>query len=585
MTLRNRVMKKLLIYLKKYRVQAVIGPLFKLFEALLELSVPLVVAAIADNGIANGDTGYIVRMCLLLILMGAVGLAFSLTAQYFSAKAACGFSAGLRSALFAKIQTLSFTQLDKIGTPTLITRMTSDVNQVQTGVNLTLRLLLRSPFVVFGAMIMAFAVGAAAPATAVVFAVAIPVLLVVVFLILTAGIPLYSKSRSKLDRVTGKVSSNLAGARVIRAFCREKSEKEDFAERAGSLTKTQIVAGRISGLLNPLTYVIINIAIILLLHYSAVGVDTGVLTQGQMIALYNYMTQILVELIKMANLIITVTKSIACAKRIAAVMDEQADMLPTESNASDIAENAPTLEFRGVDFRYAGASGEALKDINVSIAKGEKLGIIGGTGSGKSTLAALIPRFYDATGGSVLVDGRDVRTYGETELRGKIGYVAQQTSLFRGSVRDNVKWGNPDATDEDILEAMRVAQLTEIKAGDPNTLDVEVGQDGRNLSGGQRQRLTIARALVRKPEILILDNSSSALDQLTDARLRAAIAELDFSPAVIIISQRAVSVRDCDRILVLDNGESVGVGSHEELYRSCPVYREICDSQIGGASI
>lgn len=578
-------MRKLLIYLKKYRVEAVVGPLFKLFEALLELSVPLVVAAIADNGIANGDTGYIVRMCLLLILMGAVGLAFSLTAQYFSAKAACGFSAGLRSALFAKIQTLSFPQLDKIGTPTLITRMTSDVNQVQTGINLTLRLLLRSPFVVFGAMIMAFAVGAAAPATAAVFAVAIPVLLVVVFIILTAGIPLFGRSRSKLDLVTGKISSNLEGARVLRAFCREEDEKEEFSERAEALAKTQIVAGRISGLLNPLTYVIINIAIILLLHYSAVGVDSGVLTQGQMIALYNYMTQILVELIKMANLIITVTKSIACAKRIAVIMDEPADMLPLEEKAESKKADAPAIELCSVDFRYSGASGDALKDISVSIGRGQKLGIIGGTGSGKSTLAALIPRFYDATEGQVLVDGRDVKTYGETELRSKIGYVAQSADLFRGSVRDNVRWGKPDASDEEIAEALRVAQLTQIKAGEKNMLDTEVGQNGKNLSGGQRQRLTIARALVRKPEILILDNSSSALDQLTDARLRAAIGELDFAPAVIIISQRAVSVRDCDKILVLDNGEAVGLGTHGELYESCPVYREICDSQMGGASI
>lgn len=578
-------MKKMLIYLKKYRVHAVVGPLFKLFEALLELSVPLVVAAIADIGIPKGDTGYIIKMCLLLVLMGAVGLAFSLTAQYFSAKAACGFSAGLRSALFAKIQTLSFPQLDKIGTPTLITRMTSDVNQVQTGVNLTLRLLLRSPFVVFGAMIMAFAVGATAPATAAVFAIAIPVLLVIVFVILTAGIPLFSKSRSKLDSVTGKVSSNLAGARVLRAFCMEENEAEEFSARAEALTRMQIIAGRVSGLLNPLTYVVINIAIILLLHYSSVGVYEGALTQGQMIALYNYMTQILVELIKMANLIITVTKSIACAKRIAGVMDEKADMLPVCDSGETEDENAPALELKDVEFCYAGASGSAIRNINISIGRGEKLGIIGGTGSGKTTLAALIPRFYDATSGKVTVNGKDVRAYDETELRAKIGYVAQNVTLFRGSVRDNVKWGNPDASDEEVLAAMKAARITEIKAGESNTLDIEIGQDGKNLSGGQRQRLSIARALVKKPEILILDNSSSALDQITDAKLRAAIAELDFDPAVVIISQRSVSVRDCDKILVLDDGAAVGVGTHEELYESCPVYREICDSQMGGAAI
>ncbi len=578
-------MRKILKYLKNYRVHAIVGPLFKLFEALLELAVPLVVAAIADRGIAENDTDYIIKMCLLLILMGAAGLACSLTAQYFAAKAACGASAELRSALFAKIQTLTFPQLDKIGTPTLITRMTSDVNQVQTGINLTLRLLLRSPFVVFGAMIMAFAVGAAAPATAAVFAIAIPVLLVIVFIILTAGIPLYSRSRTKLDAVTGKVSSNLAGARVLRAFCMEENEKEEFSARSEALTRAQIVAGRISGLLNPLTYVIINIAIILLLYFSADGVDAGLLSQGEMIALYNYMTQILVELIKMANLIITVTKSIACAKRISAVMDEKSDMQRVKLKEGKNTENSPVIELCSVDFRYAGASGDALKNINFSLKRGEKLGVIGGTGSGKSTLAALIPRFYDATGGEVLVDGKNVREYDETELRSRIGYVAQNADLFRGTVRDNVKWGDPDATDDDVREALRVAQLLEIKAGETNTLDIEIGQNGRNLSGGQRQRLTIARALVRRPEILILDNSSSALDQLTDARLREAIDGLDFDPAVVIISQRAVSVHDCDKILVLDGGEAVGLGSHEELYESCEVYREICDSQMGGASI
>ncbi|MBE6599802.1 MAG: ABC transporter ATP-binding protein [Ruminococcaceae bacterium] len=577
-------MKKVLKYLKNYRVHAIIGPLFKLFEAVLELSVPLVVASIADIGIANGDRSYIVKMCLLLIIMGAAGLACALTAQYFAAKAACGASAELRSALFEKIQTLSFPQLDRIGTPTLITRMTSDINQVQTGINLTLRLLLRSPFVVFGAMIMTFAVGAAAPATAAVFAVTIPVLLVVVFIILTAGVPLYRKSRTKLDAVTGKVSSNLAGARVLRAFCMEDNENAEFAERSESLTKMQIVAGRISGLLNPLTYVIINIAIIALLYYSADGVDTGLLTQGQMIALYNYMTQILVELIKMANLIITVTKSIACAGRISAVMDENADMLKV-AGTNTVDANAPVLSLRDVDFRYAGASGDALKNINITLKKGQKLGVIGGTGSGKTTLAALIPRFYDATGGEVLVNGRNVREYGETELRSRIGYVAQNVELFRGTVRDNIKWGKPDATDEEIMAALNAAQLKEIKSGEENTLDIEVGQNGRNLSGGQRQRLTIARALVRRPEILILDNSSSALDQLTEANLLRAISELDFAPSVLVISQRAVSVRGCDQILVLDGGEPVGVGSHEELYAACEIYREICDSQMGGASI
>ncbi len=576
-------MKKLLKYLKKYTAEAIIAPLFKLLEALLELAVPIVVAAIIDKGIVGKDQPYIIRMSLLLLLMGAVGLAFSLTAQYFSAKAACGFSAGLRSALFGKIQSLSYSQLDRTGNATLITRMTSDVNQVQTGVNLTLRLLLRSPFVAFGALVFAFIVGRNAPSATVAFAVVIPVLLVVIFMILLAGIPIYGKSQGKLDAVTGGLRSNLDGARVIRAFRLEEHENEEFSRRVALQKRFQLIAGRISGLLNPLTYVIINLAIIALLQSGAAEVNTGALTQGELVALYNYMTQILVELIKMANLIITITKALACARRISSVMDETPDM--TVESGHDSGEKRPFVSLRGVGFSYPGSSGEVLTDIDLDVERGEFVGIIGGTGSGKSSLVSLIPRFYDVKNGSVFIDGVDVRDAEPDELRRRIGFAAQHASLFSGTIRDNIKWGKPDADDDEIMEALGVAQIAEIVDQKEDKLDSRVEQGGRNLSGGQRQRLNVARALVRRPEILILDDSSSALDRATDAALRRAIRELDYSPTVFIVSQRVESVKGCDKIAVLDAGHIVGLGTHDDLYRDCEIYHEICESQKGGAAI
>lgn len=576
-------MKDLLKYLKKYTGEAIIAPLFKLFEALLELAVPIVVAGIIDQGIANGDNAYIVRMCLLLLLMGAVGLAFSLTAQYFSAKAACGFSAELRSALFGKIQSLSYSQLDRKGSATLITRMTGDVNQVQTGVNLTLRLLLRSPFVAFGAMAFAFVVGKNAPSATVTFAVVIPVLLAVIFVILLAGIPIYGKAQGKLDTVTGKLRSNLDGARVIRAFRLEESESEEFSRRALLQKRFQLIAGRISGLLNPLTYVIVNVAIIILLKNGAAEVNSGAITRGELVALYNYMTQILVELIKMANLIITITKALACAKRISSVMNESSDM--TVEKRYDVDDSRPFVSFKGVSFAYSGASGEVLSEVDLDAERGELVGIIGGTGSGKSSLVSLIPRFYDVKEGSVVVDGVDVRALEPDELRKRIGFASQHAVLFSGTIRDNIKWGKDDASDDEIYAALSTAQIGELVSQKENGLDSKIEQGGRNLSGGQRQRLNVARALVRRPEILILDDTSSALDRVTDAALRRAVRELDYSPTVFIVSQRVESIKDCDKIAVLDGGRIVGVGSHDELYSDCEIYREICDSQKGGSTI
>jgi len=570
-------------YLKKYTAESIIAPLFKLIEALLELTVPIVVALIIDKGIGGGNRAYVVKMCLLLLLIGAVGLAFSLTAQYFSAKAAVGTAADLRSGLFAKIQTFSYSKLDKIGTSTLITRMSGDINQVQTGINLTLRLLLRSPFVAFGAMIMAFIVGAGASSATVSFAIVIPVLLVVIFMILLAGIPMYGKVQRGLDRVTGSLRSNLDGARVIRAFRLEDRESDEFSGHVKLHRRMSLDAGRISGLLNPLTYVIINLAIIMLLRNGAAEVNAGNLSQGELVALYNYMTQILVELIKMANLIITVTKAIACAGRISSVMNEDEDMSLDGSNTvSD--ENAPLVAFKNVSFAYPGSSGEALTDISFELRSGETLGIIGGTGSGKSTLINLVPRFYDITSGSIEINGTNVKSMDPCELRKKIGVASQKATLFAGSIRDNIKWGKNDATDEEILAALDTAQIASLTNEKSDGLDSKIEQNGRNLSGGQRQRLNVARALVRRPEILILDDSSSALDRVTDAALRRSIHELDYSPAVFIVSQRAESVAECDKILVLDAGHAVGLGTHAELYNGCDIYREICDSQKGGES-
>lgn len=567
-------MTKLFVYLKNYRRECVLGPLFKLLEASLELLVPLIVSAVIDNGILVGDRSYVLKMALLLVGIGLVGLAFSLTAQYFSAKAAVGFATKLRHALYAHIQGFSFETLDQVGIPTLITRMTSDMNQVQTGLNLTLRLLLRSPFVVFGAMIMAFTIDAK---SALWFAAVIPVLAVVVFGIMLVSIPLYRKVQERLDRVLGASRENLNGVRVLRAFRLEDNEIRSFTRNNTELTTEQRRVGRISALMNPLTYVIINLAVILLLRTGAMRVNSGILTQGAVVALYNYMGQILVELIKLANLIIHITKSIACGKRIQSVLEidgrEAVDPgLPTGK------ENL-RVQFSDASICYPGASGEALQHLSLDVLPGQTVGVIGGTGSGKSTLVNLIPGFYRATSGAVFVDGRDVRAYEPERLREKIGMVPQKAVLFKGSIRENLKWGNPDADDDRLLEAVRLAQaadVVEAKGG----LDGEIEQFGRNLSGGQRQRLTIARALVRRPEILILDDSSSALDFATDAALRNAIANLDYHPTVFLVSQRTSAVKNADLIVVLEDGKPVGIGKHEALLASCPVYREIHDSQF-----
>lgn len=567
-------MKKLFVYLKEYRKESILGPLFKLLEASFELIVPLVVASLIDRGLANGgDKGHIVSMCLVLVALGLIGLICSVTAQYFAAKASVGFVKKLRHALFSHIQGFSYQTIDSVGTSTLITRMTSDMNQVQTGLNLTLRLLLRSPFVVFGAMIMAFFVDAKA---ALWFVVAIPALSVVVFGIMLISIPLYKKVQGHLDRVLGITRENLTGVRVIRAFGKEESEKAAFSENNAALTAMQKHVGRISALMNPVTYVIINLAVIFLIYTGALRVEAGIITQGAVVALYNYMSQILVELIKLANLIINITKSIACAKRIQTVLE-----IPTGENGSDTAENESEyrVEFKNVGLTYAGAGSESLSGITFTARAGETVGVIGGTGSGKTSLVNLIPRFYEATEGVVKLNGKDAKTLEPVALREKIGIVPQKALLFKGSIRENLKWGNENATDEELLAAVQTAQAADVlkaKGG----LDGEIEQNGRNLSGGQRQRLTIARALVRKPEILILDDSSSALDFATDAALRKALRELDYKPTVFIVSQRTSSIQHADRIVVLDEGMAVGVGTHEELLESCEVYREIYDSQF-----
>lgn len=577
-------MVKLLKYMKNYTAAAIAAPLLKLFEAILELCVPIVVASIIDKGIGNHDTAYVIRMCLLLVIMAAGGFAFSVVAQFFSAKAACGSASDLRSALFYKIQSLNYSQYDSVGTSTLITRMTGDINQVQTGINLTLRLLLRSPLVVFGAMMFAFIVGSKAPSATVTFAVLIPVLAIIVFIILLSGIPAFGKAQGKLDKVTGDLRSNLEGARVIRAFRLEEHECNEFAERINSHKRFQLAAGRISALLNPITFVAVNIAVIVLLNNGAIEVNSDNLTQGELVALYNYMTQILVELIKFANLIITVTKSIACAKRISAVMD-----IDTEKNAEAIEtsnrNDKTVVSFDKVSFAYPGASGEALKDITLDAQSGEFIGIIGGTGSGKSTLVSLIPKFYEAGAGIVTVNGNDVRKSDADKLRSSIGYTAQHATLFKGTIRDNVRFGKSDASDDEIFEALDAAQLKEFAVSLPYGLDTVIEQGGRNLSGGQKQRLCVARALVRKPEILIFDDSSSALDRLTDANMRRAIRSFDYRPTVFIVSQKVESIKDCDKIAVLDGGRLVGYGCHGELFDNCDVYREICESQKGGEEI
>lgn len=572
-------MKKLLCYLKKYKKESVLGPLFKLLEATLELFVPLVVAAIIDTGIGNQDRGYVVKMCLVLVLLGLIGLAFSVTAQYFAAKAAVGFVTTIRHVLFGHIQKLSYAELDTQGTSTLITRMTSDMNQVQNGVNLTLRLLLRSPFVVIGAMVMAFTIDVKA---ALVFVVGIPALAVVVFGVMLACIPLYRKVQNRLDKVLGLTRENLTGVRVLRAFCKEEEQEAEFQKQNQTLTDTQKFVGRISALLNPLTYVIINVAIIALIWIGAIRVDMGIITQGAVVALYNYMSQILTELIKLANLIINITKSVACGNRIQSVLEVEPSVKDGAARVSgdgEAGKSAYSVVFEHAGIRYPDAAQEAVSDITLNVRPGETIGIIGGTGSGKSSMVNLIPRFYDCSSGAVYVDGRNVYTYGLTELRDKIGVVPQKSVLFAGTIRSNMQWGKPDATDEEIFAALEIAQAKDVVSKKEKGLDTEVEQGGKNFSGGQRQRLTIARALVKQPEILILDDSSSALDFATDAALRMAIGSMKHKPTLFIVSQRTSAIQYADKIVVLDDGSVVGIGTHEELMNTCEVYREIYDSQ------
>ena len=568
-------MKRLLKYLKSYKKECVLGPLFKMFEATLELIVPLVIAAIVDRGIGGESAGFVIKASLFLLLLGAVGLAFSLTAQYFSAKAAVGFVGKLRYALFEKIGSLSYSDIDELGTSTLITRMTQDASKVQNGLNLALRLLLRSPFVVFGAMIMAFTVDVKGALT---FAGVIPLLSIVVFGIMLITMPLYKKAQKGTDKLLGRTRENLSGVRVIRAFGNEDEEIEAFRKENNVLTAVQRRVGRISALMNPLTYVLINVAILLLIYTGAIQVSSGNLTQGQVVALYNYMSQILVELIKLANLIISITKALASASRIADVLD----IVPTENmgTAKMGASTDVAVEFRGASLAYRGTSEPSLENISFVAKRGETVGIIGGTGSGKTSLVNMIPAFYKATEGEVLVNGVAVSEYSPEALRSIIGIVPQSAALVSGSIRDNMRWGNEDASDDDILEAIKTAQASDVVSA-KGGLDARIEQGGRNLSGGQKQRLTIARALVRKPEILILDDSASALDYATDASLRKAIRELDGKTTVFIVSQRASSIMHAEKIIVLDDGCAVGIGSHSELIDSCPIYKEIYETQFG----
>ncbi len=567
-------MKKLLRFLNGYKLESILGPFFKLCEATLELTVPLIIAMIIDKGVDTGDKPYIVKMSIVLVLLGLVGLAFSVTAQYFSAKAAVGFTAKMRHALFKHLGTLSYTEIDTLGTSTMITRMTADANQVQTGLNLFFRLFLRSPFIVLGAMIMAFTIDVK---SALIFTVTIPVLMVVIFGIMLITMPLYKKTQGKLDGVLAKTRENLSGVRVIRAFCREDAEIEDFCEENESLTASQRFVGKISALMNPLTYVLINLAILVLIYTGAMQVSVGVLTQGMVIALYNYMSQILIELLKFANFVITVTKSVSSGARIQAVFDIESSELrgaATEGMKSEYA-----VEFSDVTLQYKGSGAPSLSDISFKVRKGETVGIIGGTGSGKTSLINLIPGFYSAKDGAVFVDGADIKTYAPEALISKVGIVPQKAVLFSGSIRDNMKWGKPDATDEEIFAALDVAQAKNVVL-EKGGLDFKLEEGGTNLSGGQRQRLTIARALVKNPEILILDDSASALDFATDAALRLAIRNMEGERTVFIVSQRASSIMYADKIIVLEDGEAVGIGTHSELLASCPVYEEIYYSQF-----
>lgn len=573
-------MKRLMMYLKDYKKESILAPLFKLLEAFFELMVPLVMANIIDYGISNRNMGYIGKMGLLLLLLGVVGLASSITAQFFAAKAAVGVSTKLRQALFDHIEDLSFTDIDKAGTSTMITRMTSDVNQVQSGINMTLRLFLRSPIIVFGAMIMAFTIDVKC---ALIFVVAIPLLSVVVFGIILSTIPMYKKVQSKLDQVLGITRENLTGVRVIRAFHQEAKEEERFRENNEALSAMQIFVGKISACMNPVTYIIVNGAIIALIYTGAVQVNIGNLSQGEVVAIINYMNQILVELVKLANLIVTMTKALACAERVASVFDIGADAVyvgvQDQKLADKVDKSAPFLDFKHVSLTYQGAGAPTLQDMNFTVNRGDTVGIIGGTGSGKTSLVNLIPGFYPATEGEILLEGRDIRTMSDEELRGRIGVVPQKAVLFKGTIRSNLQWGKPDATEEEMWKALELAQASEVVDGKPGKLDATVAQNGKNFSGGQRQRLTIARALVRNPEILILDDSASALDYATDAKLRAAIRTLEDKTTTFIVSQRASTIRHADKIIVLDDGEIAGMGTHDELLKDCTVYQEIYYSQ------
>ena len=570
------------MYLKDYKKESILAPLFKLLEAFFELMVPLVMANIIDYGISNRNMGYIGKMGLLLLLLGVVGLASSITAQFFAAKAAVGFSTQLRQALFDHIEDLSFTDIDKAGTSTMITRMTSDVNQVQSGINMTLRLFLRSPIIVFGAMIMAFTIDVKC---ALIFVVAIPLLSVVVFGIILSTIPMYKKVQSKLDQVLGITRENLTGVRVIRAFHQEAKEADRFRENNEALSAMQIFVGKISACMNPVTYIIVNGAIIALIYTGAVQVNIGNLSQGEVVAIINYMNQILVELVKLANLIVTMTKALACADRVDSVFEIGADAAYAEKSvqnqklADKVDKKAPFLNFKHVSLTYQGAGAPTLQDMNFTVNRGDTVGIIGGTGSGKTSLVNLIPGFYPATEGEILLEGRDIRTMSDEELRGRIGVVPQKAVLFKGTIRSNLQWGKPDATEEEMWKALELAQASEVVDGKPGKLDATVAQNGKNFSGGQRQRLTIARALVRNPEILILDDSASALDYATDAKLRAAIRTLEDKTTTFIVSQRASTIRHADKIIVLDDGEIAGMGTHDELLKDCTVYQEIYYSQ------
>ena len=574
----ENILRALLKYLRNYKKETVLAPLFKLLEASFELFVPLVMAAVIDHGIGQADGVYVLKMGGVLIARGLIGLICSITAQYFAAKAATGFSTELRHELFEHIQQLSYTKMDTIGTSTLITRMTSDINQVQSGVNLVLRLFLRSPFIVFGAMVMAFTVDVKA---ALVFVVAIPLLSLVVFGIMLITMPLYRKVQSNLDAVLGITRENLTGVRVIRAFNKEADERQRFEQQNQMLTDAQKFVGKISGLMNPVTYIIVNGALIVLIYTGALRVDAGIITQGQVVALVNYMSQILVELVKLANLIITVTKAFACGNRIQSVFEEETGMTEGSEGWTDPGEaDTPVVEFDHVNLRYAGAGEDSLTDISFRAMPGQTIGVIGGTGSGKSSVVNLIPRFYDATEGSVRIQGKDARDYRLEELRSHIGMVPQKAVLFQGTIAQNLRWGKENATEAELEKAIEISQAKEFVDGKEDRLNYQIEQNGKNLSGGQRQRLTIARALVRDPEILILDDSASALDFATDAKLRKAIRQMDSHPVVFIVSQRASSIQYADQILVLDDGELAGIGTHAELMGSCEIYREIYESQF-----